>query len=445
MSRPAERTTNRSSSSEGVTTTSASIVPPVRRGSVYSARSGAGVPGSAAGAGGGGGGGVSAEKAMVLQAELVLCRSRLVEESRGRLAAEERASRAEVEAAQLRLHHDHYVACYNVGGLIGSADYLKKELEEVRGMLAVKQTCSVGTDPPHHPVARSAIPFDRLPDVNPNLSCAATTTSALSEGAPSSSPARSRFSPQRYREPTTRREALDAVKEAQEYVNAERRKFNRVPVPNWVVERSELPKVGDQPGLSQLGGGLGGLGGHRQGAVEVALGHFLQELDDKRETHQREVQQKQRNIDELQRRVASVHSDVPQDVAALHALPAKQSLDPAVARIRQKLATLRDDLAQTTQAAQSQKTSFGAAKEQLQAARLSLSSTLPGGGGGGAGGGGGGDGIGAPSRPPQQPPRQPASPPPHTTPEREASSEAKTATLVSSPVEPGSPNPPVTP
>eukprot|EP00754_Rhynchopus_humris_P005753 Rhum_TRINITY_DN12850_c0_g2::Rhum_TRINITY_DN12850_c0_g2_i1::g.54779::m.54779 len=186
MSRPAEMTTNRSSSSEGVTSTTiaaaaaaaaaatASIVPPVRRGSVFSARSGAGASGGA------GAGGVSAEKAMVLQAELALCRSRLVEESRGRLAAEERASRAEVEAAQLRLHHDHYVACYNVGGLIGSADYLKRELDEVRGMLAVKQTCSVGTDPPHHPVARSAIPFDRLPDVNPNLSCAAPTTSALS-------------------------------------------------------------------------------------------------------------------------------------------------------------------------------------------------------------------------------------------------------------------------
>ena len=162
----------------------------------------------------------TAEKAMVLHAELALCRGRLVEEAQGRFVAEERNARLELELVQSRLHHDHWVACYDVRGLTGNMDYLVRELGDLRDRLSIKQTNSVGTDPPHHPVARSAVPLDRLPDADPAASAASHLSSASG-----TSPPRNKFSPQRYREPSTRDEAKEVMASIQAYMHSHRYDF----------------------------------------------------------------------------------------------------------------------------------------------------------------------------------------------------------------------------
>ena len=221
---------------------------------------------------------------------------------RFKIIEEERSQRLDIQFTQLTIYHELYVSCFQVRMMRGNLEYLTKELYDLRDRLAFKQTQTVGTDPPHHPIARSVIPLERLPNADvlagqPGSSNNNNNNSNNNNHIPTidspTNPERLRFSPQRYRAPGTRKEAKSILTAIEKYIQHTRTQPSRIPCPAWVVEAPGL-KVPDPASVAVNA---------RQGPIELALGHFLQELQDAKAAHEVEVKNREKKIEQLSKQV----------------------------------------------------------------------------------------------------------------------------------------------
>ena len=112
----------------------------------------------------------------------------------------------------------------------------------------------------------------------------------------------------------------------------------------------------------------------RAGPVEIALGHFLQEVSDTKALHEIEINQRNSRIEALSKQVQSATALACEDENGTFAL-VRPTANPAVERIKQRLTSLSEDLVQTAKAAAAQETHYGEAKAELQAAKLSYLAT----------------------------------------------------------------------
>eukprot|EP01064_Diplonema_japonicum_P018203 TRINITY_DN26892_c0_g1_i1.p1 TRINITY_DN26892_c0_g1~~TRINITY_DN26892_c0_g1_i1.p1 ORF type:complete len:279 (+),score=39.32 TRINITY_DN26892_c0_g1_i1:44-880(+) len=273
-------------------------------------------------------------KVTAMSTELSFWKGKVREEAIRSLMMEESRGRAEIQKEQMEVTVDGYMACFNVGKLAAQVGTLTKEVRRVKR----EGVRDVGTNPPHHPVGRTAVPLHTLTEIE------LPRSSSLSPG-------RNRFSPQRYREPTTHSDAKLVIENLTKYIHEERMKPSRVPIPTWVVTREEAPLRASPPSTPAT---------DATDEAHAAITSFMSSMSKSRETFTAELERKQERLQSL----------VPPPVLRV---PSAE-VDPAVARIKQKLQSLSNDLAQTTQHAMQQKSSTAAAKADLHAARISLAS-----------------------------------------------------------------------
>ena len=289
-------------------------------------------------------------KVSVMNAELAILRSRLSEEGKGRIAAEEKSGRGCIENQHLKLLWEKYSQCYQVRRLAGDVNFLATELMAARAKIGNKSTIHAGTDPPHHPVGRTAIPLSTMSTVTP-------PTVPL----PSSPQQGNQFSPQRYREPDSYNACKQIMDEVTQYIHNERTKPSKIPIPTWVISRGSttiteaaiLPKENNDQ-------------------ADTALSRFLSEVHSKTAIYSQEVDQKKATIKSLSQKTDTLNTKTSLQPAV------RGSNESAMARVKQKLVSLRDDIIQTTEAFESQRSAHDSTKADLTSAKIELASSKTG-------------------------------------------------------------------